>query len=304
MLKIVFMGTPMFAVPILEALISEYDVIAVITQPDKEVGRNKVLTASPVKECALKHGIKIFQPLKIRTDYQDIIDLKPDLIVTAAYGQIVGTKLLNAPVYRSINVHGSLLPLYRGGAPIQRSVMAGDKETGITIIYMEKGMDSGDILARKSMPILDNDTSGDVFNKLSLVGRDLIMETIPLLIEGKIEPEKQDETKVTFAYNLKKEEEELDFTKPAQQVYNHIRAFNPTPTCYMMFKGEPLKIYLAKVSNLTHDDECGKIINITKKTFCITCGDKTVLEILEVQPFGKKRMLASDFINGNLRKYL
>jgi len=160
MLKIVFMGTPSFSVPILEALIEKYDVIGVVTQPDKMVGRKKELQASPVKQCAIKHNIKVFQPIKIRQEYQDIVNLHPDLIVTAAYGQIVGMKLLNCPKYRSINVHASLLPLYRGGAPIHQAIKDGQKETGVTIMYMEKEMDAGDILSQRAIPIGEKDNCG------------------------------------------------------------------------------------------------------------------------------------------------
>ena len=182
MLRIVFMGTPEFSVPILEALIEKYEVIGVVTQPDKCVGRKKELVASPVKQCALAHNIKVFQPEKIRKEYEDIVALNPDLIVTAAYGQLVGMKLLNAPKYRSINVHASLLPKYRGGAPIHQAIKNGDKETGITIMYMEKEMDAGDILGVRKVKIEDSDTCGSMFNKLSLVGRDLLLETIDKLV--------------------------------------------------------------------------------------------------------------------------
>ena len=209
MLKIVFMGTPNFSVPILEALIEKYEVVGVVTQPDKEVGRKRILQPTPVKECALAHNVKVFQPKNIREEYQEIIDLNPDLIVTAAYGQIVGTKLLKYPKYKSINVHASLLPLYRGGAPIHKAIMDGQKETGVTIMYMEKKMDAGDILAQRSMPILDTDNCGLMFEKLSYLGRDLLIETIEKLIDGSIVPLKQDESKVTYAYNISKEEELL-----------------------------------------------------------------------------------------------
>ena len=206
MLKIVFMGTPTFSVPILEALIEKYDVIGVVTQPDKKVGRKQEIVYSPVKECALKHNIKVFQPVKIRTEYEEIMNLNPDIIITAAYGQLVGMKLLNSPKYRSINVHASLLPKYRGGAPIHEAIKNGEKETGVSIMYMEKAMDAGDILGVKKVPILDSDNCGTMFEKLSYAGRDLLMEVLPLLIDGKIEPIKQNEEDATFAYNVTKED--------------------------------------------------------------------------------------------------
>ena len=303
-LKIVFMGTPNFSVPILEALIEKYDVIGVVTQPDKEVGRKRILTPSPVKEVALKHNLKLFQPKRIRKEYKDILELNPDLIVTAAYGQIVGMELLNSPKYRSINVHGSLLPKYRGGAPIQRSILNGDLKTGITIMYMEKAMDAGDILSQRELPILDSDNNETLFEKMSLLGRDLLMETIPLLIEGKITPIKQNEELVTYAYNIEPSDEVLDFTKDARSIFNHIRALSPAPGAYFTLNDEKIKIFSSKLTDLTHNVKEGTIINVSKKGFMIACGNNTVLDILEVQQTGKKRMQARDFVNGALRKYL
>lgn len=303
-LRIVFMGTPQFSVPILEALINEYDVIGVVTQPDKEVGRKKILTPTPVKLCAIKHNIPVFQPKKIRKEYYEIKDLYPDIIITAAYGQIIGMELLDAPKYRSINVHGSLLPKYRGGAPIQRSIMNGDEYTGITIMYMEKGMDSGDILSQRKLKIEDSDNNETVFEKMSYLGRDLLLETLPLLIEGKITPIKQDESDVTYAYNILPEEELLDFTKEAKDVFNHIRALSPAPGAYFFLKGEKIKIYSSVVSELKHETEVGSIINVSKKGFMIACGNNSVLEILEIQQTGKNKISAREFANGALRKYL
>ena len=304
MLRIVFMGTPSFSVPILEALIKEYEVALVVTQPDKEVGRKKELTMSPVKECALKHNIPVFQPERIRADYQPIIDANPDLIVTAAFGQIIGTKVLNYPKYRSINVHASLLPKYRGGAPIHYSVINGDKETGVTIMYMEKAMDAGDILSQKAIPILEEDTTGSMFEKLSIVGRDLLMETIPALIKGEITPIKQNPEEVTFAYNITKEEECLDLNKDARSLFNQIRGLLPAPVAYMILKGDNIKVYNAKVSETTHNKEVGTILGKTKKYFTVACGNGTALDIYELQVSGKKRVLASDFVNGGLAKYM
>lgn len=304
MLRIVFMGTPAFSVPILEALIKEYEVIGVVTQPDKEVGRKKVITMSPVKECALKHNIPVFQPQKIRTEYQNIIELNPDLIVTAAYGQLIGMKLLNYPKYRSINVHASLLPKYRGGAPIHASIRNGDQKTGITIMYMEKGMDSGDILAQRSIPILPNDTGGTMFEKLSFLGRDLLMETIPLLINDQICPIKQNEDEVTFAYNVTKEEEKIDLAGSATDIYNQIRAYNPTPIAWLQLDDEIIKIYESRVSGIKHNAPVGKIIEVGKDYFTIACGNHTALDILKLQPAGKNPMSARDYCNGGLKKHL
>lgn len=303
-LKIVFMGTPEFAVPILEALIEKYQVIGVVTQPDKFVGRKQVLTMSPVKECAIKHHIPIFQPIKIRVDYEEIKNLNPDLIVTAAYGQLVGMELLDSPKYRSINVHGSLLPKYRGGSPIQTAIKNGETETGITIQYMEKGMDTGDILAMKAIPIENTDTSETLFAKLSIVGRDLLLETIPNLIDGKIIPIKQNEEDATFAYNIKKEEEALNLNKPAIELYNQIRAFIPSPVANLTLDDELIKIYASRVSTKTHNQTPGTIIDVAKDYFTIACGNNTALDILKLQPAGKKIMDARDYINGGLKKHL
>ena len=304
MLKIVFMGTPSFSVPILEALIKKYEVIGVVTQPDKLVGRKQIVTPSPVKECALKHNIKVFQPEKIRLEYEEIMNLNPDIIVTAAYGQIVGMKLLNSPKFRSINVHASLLPLYRGGAPIHKAIMDGQKETGISIMYMEKQMDAGDILAQRSIPILDSDNCGTMFEKLSYLGRDLLLETIEKLVNNEITPIKQNEEDATFAYNISKEEELIDFTKEAKDVFNHIRALNPNPIAYMLLGEEKVKVYDSVVTNLKHNYECGKIYLGEKSKVLVACGNNTVIELLSVQPSGKKVMSARDYANGALRKFL
>ncbi len=304
MLKIVFMGTPNFSVPILEALIGKHDVVGVVTQPDKEVGRKRILQPTPVKECAIAHNIKVLQPVNIREEYQEIMDLNPDIIITAAYGQIVGTKLLKYPKYKSINVHASLLPLYRGGAPIHKAIIDGKTETGVTIMYMEKKMDAGDILAQRSMPILDSDSCGSMFEKLSYLGRDLLLETLDDLIEGRIAPIKQDESKVTYAYNISKEEELLDFNKDARCVFNHIRGLNPFPGAYMNLKGEALKIYEANVVDFKHNKQNGEIFIVGKNKVYVACGNNTTIELITIKPSGKGLMKASDFANGGLKKYL
>ncbi|WP_373748247.1 methionyl-tRNA formyltransferase, partial [Jeotgalibaca porci] len=209
MKKIIFMGTPEFSVPILQALFdSEYEVIAVVTQPDRPVGRKRILTPPPVKELALKYTVPIFQPEKISgsEEMAALIALEADVIVTAAYGQFLPTKLLNAPKHRAINVHASLLPKYRGGAPVHYAIINGDKETGVSIMYMERKMDAGDVLSQRSIPITSSDDVQTMFNKLSTLGRDLLMETLPRLFTGDIHPVPQDESKVTFSPNISREE--------------------------------------------------------------------------------------------------
>lgn len=209
MKKIIFMGTPEFAVPILSNLAERYEVIAVVTQPDRPVGRKRILTPPPVKRKALELGIPIFQPEKLRSseELEALIRLQADLLVTAAYGQILPEKLLNAQKFGAINVHASLLPAYRGGAPIHYAVMNGDKETGVTIMYMVKQLDAGDMIAQRSIPITDEDDTGSMFDKLSDVGAKLLMETLPDFFEGKITAVPQDEAKVTFARNISREQE-------------------------------------------------------------------------------------------------
>ena len=270
--------------------------------------RKKELQKSPVKIYAESHNLKVFQPIKIREDYEDILNLNPDLIVTAAYGQIVGMKLLNSPRFKSINVHGSLLPKHRGGAPIQRAIMNGDKVTGITIMYMAKKMDAGDILAQKELPIEDTDTSSTLFEKMSLLGRDLLMETIPNLINGNITPVKQNEEDATFSYNIESSEEEIDFSKESIVIERTLRGLLNEPGMYFYFKGfidpnDRIKVYNATIGSSKHNQEEGTIVSVSKKYFTLACGNHTTLDIHEVQPVGKKRMKAVDFINGGLKKY-
>lgn len=304
MLKIIFMGTPEFSVPILEALHQKYDVVAVVTQPDKEVGRHRILTPSPVKKYAVEHNLRVYQPIAIKEEYENLINLNADLIVTAAYGQFVGTKLLYSPKYKAINCHASLLPKYRGGAPIHQAIKDGCEYTGVSIMYMEKKMDAGDVLNTVKVKIEDSDNCGTMFEKLSLAARDLLMETIPLLIEGKIIPVKQDESKATFAYNITNDEKVLDFTLPARSVFNHIRAYNPNPIAYFELKNDQIKVFDSVVVDETTTEKPGTILLHKKNRLMVACGDNTVLELLTIQPAGKKVMNARDFINGGLRKYL
>ena len=304
MLKIIFMGTPEFSVPILEALHNKYEVVAVVTQPDKEVGRHRVLTPTPVKKYAVEHDLTVYQPEHIKEEYENLIKLNADLIVTAAYGQFVGTKLLHSPKYKSINCHASLLPKYRGGAPIHQAIKDGCDYTGVSIMYMEKKMDAGDVINTVKVKIEDTDNCGTMFEKLSFAARDLLMETIPLLIEGKINPVKQDESEATFAYNIANEEKVLDFNKTARCVFNHIRAYNPNPIAYFELKGDQIKVFDSALVDEVTTESPGTILLHKKNRLMIACGEGTVLELLTIQPAGKKVMSARDFINGGLRKYL
>ena len=304
MLKIIFMGTPEFSVPILDALNNTYEVVAVVTQPDKEVGRHRVLTPSPVKKYAVEHNLPVYQPEYIKEEYENLINLNADLIVTAAYGQFVGTKLLYSPKYKAINCHASLLPKYRGGAPIHQAIKDGCEYTGVSIMYMEKKMDAGDVLNTVKVKIEENDNCGTMFEKLSYAAKDLLMETIPLLINGEIRPIKQNEEDATFAYNITNEEKVLDFNLPAREVFNHIRAYNPNPIAFFMLKGDQIKVYDSIEVCETTNELPGTILLHHKNRLLIACGNNTVLELLTLQPTGKKIMSARDFINGGLRKYL
>ncbi len=300
--NVIFMGTPEFSVPILEMLIKETNVIMVVTQPDALVGRKRVLTASPIKEAALKNNIEVFQPEKIRTDFEHILEAKPDIIITCAYGQIIPKELLDTPKYKAINVHASLLPKLRGGAPIQRAIMNGYKETGITVMYMAPGMDDGDIICEKSITINDEDNFGIIHDKLSILGRDLLLETLPKIFEGNINRTKQDPLEVTFAYIIKREDEHIDFNKSSIEVHNHIRSLYPSPIGYAVLNGEIIKICESKVGNEVNG-KIGEITNIYEDAIGVKTNDKEIL-ITKVKPSGKKEMTAKEYINGKRKENL
>ena len=295
-IKIVFMGTPTFSVPVLEALINNYNVVGVVTQPDKEVGRKKELVFSPVKEVAIKHNIKVLQPIKIRLDYSDVLALEPDMIITCAYGQIIPKEILDYPKYGCINVHGSLLPKYRGGAPIERSIMNGDKETGITIMHMDEGMDSGDIIVEESISIDKDEHIDSLRERLSILGRDLLIKTLPSILDGTAPRIKQNEEEVTFAKIIKKEDELLDFNDNTINVYNKIRALSPVPGPYTILDNKRLKIYNSRIGTSTKGT-VGEIINIYKDGIGIRTSDGELI-ITDIQEEGKKRMLCSSYLNG------
>lgn len=302
MKKVVFMGTPQFSVPILEAIIQDQtiELIAVVTQPDRKVGRKQKLTASPIKKLALKHDIEVLQPEKISgsPEMEQIIEMKPDLIITAAYGQFVPTKLLYAPTYRSINVHASLLPKYRGAAPIHYAILNGDEETGITIMYMEKVMDAGDIISQKSIVITDEDTTGSMFEKLSILGRDLLMETLPSIFSEENESIKQDEDKVTYSPMISKEQEKIDWNKSGREIFNHIRALNPAPGAYTLLDDERFKIWKAEITVEKTDKNPGQIVKATQDALYVAGGDGSVLSLVEVQPAGRQRLSVEDYLIG------
>ncbi len=294
--RVVFMGTPDFAVPVLEELIKSTNVVLVVTQPDKPVGRSGEVKFTPIKEVAVKNGIEVFQPIKIRNDYEVILNANPDIIITCAYGQIIPKELLDLPKYGAVNVHASLLPKLRGGAPLHKAIMMGEEETGITIMYMDEKMDNGDIISQEKTPILDSDNVGKIHDRLSVMGAKLLIKTLPSIFEGTNERIKQNEEEVTYAYNVTREEEKIDFNKTAREVFNHIRGLYPYPVGYSVLNGNVIKILESKLSLSTKGNP-GEITDINNDGIVVRCADKSVV-ITRVKPSGKKEMSAKDFVNG------
>ncbi len=296
-MKVIFMGTPDFAVPVLEGLIENYEVILVVSQPDKRVGRKQELKNTPIKEVALKHNIPVFQPIKIREDYDEIIKLNPDIIVTCAYGQIIPKVILDCPKLGCINVHASLLPKLRGGAPIHKAIIDGYKTTGITIMYMDVKMDDGDIISQKEIEILDSDNLESLHDKLSVLGKELLLETLPSIISGTNERIKQDEAEVTFAYNIKREEEHIDFNKSTREVFNLIRGLSPVPGANAILFDNEMKIYDSIISDKEYKGINGEIVDITKQGIVVKTNDGSII-ITKIKPFGKKMMDSNSYVNG------
>ncbi len=296
-LKVVFMGTPDFSVPVLKGLIDNYNVVGVVTQPDKEVGRHKELSFSPIKKLALEHNIKVVQPEKVRIEFNDILKLEPDIIITCAYGQIIPVEILDYPKFGCINVHASLLPKYRGGAPIHHAIINGEKETGITIMYMAPGMDDGDIISQEKVEIKENETLGELHDVLSNLGAKLLLETLPSIINGTNKRIKQDESKVTFAKIIKKEDEIIDFNDKALNVHNKIRGLSPFPGAYGVLNNKRIKIYKTKVIKDSSNTEPGTIIKVEKDGIYVKTKDNAIV-IEELKIEGKKLMSVKEFLNG------
>ena len=295
-LQIVFMGTPEFAVPVLQGLLDNYKVRAVVTQPDRK-GNHGQINISPVKKLAQDKAILVLQPEKIKEDYQEIINLKPDLIVTCAYGQIIPKELIECPRLGCINVHASLLPKLRGGAPIHKAIIEGHSKTGITIMYMNTKMDEGDIITQEEIPILDTDTASLLHDKLSILGKELLLKTLPSIINGTNSRIKQDSTQATYAFTLKKEDEKLNFNKTARQIYNQIRGLNSWPGAYCIFEGKILKVWDSFITENYPIGFNGEITAIYKEGIGVKVSNgEIVLKI--VQPEGKNKMDAISFING------
>lgn len=302
-MKIVFMGTPAFAVPSLQMLVEEgYDVVAVVTQPDRPQGRKKTLVPTPVKEAALSLGLPVLQPERLRRPegVAELAAFEPDLIVTAAYGQILPKSVLDLPANGCVNVHGSLLPKYRGGAPIQRCIINGEAVTGVTLMYMAEGLDTGDMISRVEVPIEEDDTSGVLFEKLSLAGRDLLKAEMPRLVTGRLQATPQDDSQATYAPNLSREDERIDWNASSHDIYNRIRGLVPFSGGFTLWNGETFKIWAAakpEEKGTGGTAAPGTVLAVTGQGLEVKTGDGSVL-LTSVQPAGKKIMSAADFSRG------
>ena len=296
--RVIFMGTPTFSVPILDALIKNYKVKAVVTQPDKQVGRSGKIAKPPVKIVAEENNILVIQLDKLKEQYEQIIELDPDLIVTCAYGQILPKELLDYPKYGCINVHASLLPKLRGGAPIHRAIIEGHSKSGITIMYMAPGMDDGDIISQKEVEITDTDTASSLHDKLSKLGSELLIETLPSIIEGTNKRTKQEDSLVTFAPIIKPKDEKIDFSKTTREIYNQIRGLNSFPGAYFMLEGKRFKVWESIMSDDSfHNSLEGEIVKLYKEGIGIKTHNGVII-LTVIQPEGKGKMKASDYING------
>jgi methionyl-tRNA formyltransferase len=295
--RIVFMGSPDFAVPALRALSSLYLVVGVVTQPDRPAGRGRIMKPPAVKEAALQLGLPILQPEKLRQPeaMQQLRDWAPDLIVVAAFGQILRPELLDLPKYGCINIHGSLLPRWRGAAPIQTAILAGDVETGVTIMKMDPGVDTGAILSRCSIPIAPEDTAGTLFEKLAPLGADLLLETLPRYLSGELQPQPQPADGITYAPMLKKEAGWLDFSQPAVALERRVRAFTPWPGTWFEWNGSPLKVLHARVSA---EISLGAGSRLIIEAYPAIGTVEGILILEEVQPAGKKPMSGKAFLAG------
>ena len=299
MSKVIFMGTPDFSTKVLEMLIAEHDVIAVVTQPDRPVGRKRVLTPPPVKEVAIKHGLPVYQPEKLAqsSELEQLIDLEADLIVTAAFGQILPESLLNAPKLGAINVHASLLPKYRGGAPIHQAIMDGQTETGISIMYMVKRLDAGDIISQQAIEIEHQDDVGTMHDKLSFLGAELLKETLPSIINGTNNRITQNESEASFATNISREQEKIDWYQSAEVIYNHIRGLSPWPVAYTVMDDGNMKVYASRIEK-GKTGEPGTVFETTKKAIIVATGSDDAIALTDIQVAGKKRMLTANYLSG------
>ena len=294
------MGTPAFSVPVLDGLVEKgYEVLAVVTQPDRAVGRKKEIKMTPVKAAALRHKLPVYQPEKISgsDEMAELMTLGADIIVTAAFGQFLPERLLNS-VKHAVNVHASLLPKYRGGAPVHYAIIKGDKEAGVTIMEMVKKMDAGDMISQRAIPITDADNVGTMFEKLSLVGRELLLDTLPDYLAGNITPQPQDESQVTFSPNITPEEERIDWQLSARDIFNQVRGMSPWPVAHTIWQGTRFKLHEVVLADLNHvEGTPGQVIEKTKKSLVIATKEGAV-SLTIVQPTGKPKMPIQDFLNG------
>lgn len=301
-MKVIFLGTPDFAVPSLEALLkSDHEVLAVVCQPDRRVGRDQKLTFPPVKEIALKHGVKVLQYEKIRLEgVDDLKSLAPDIMVSCAFGQILSQDIIDIAPHGIINVHGSLLPKYRGAAPIQQSVIDGETETGVTIMQTEKGIDTGDILSVSKTPIGERETAGELFDRLSVIGANLLIETLDKIENGEIVPVKQDDSKATHVSMIKKEDGLIAWNDSAKNIFNKVRGMNPWPVAFTKLNGKTLKIYSSTIVDFCSDNNVisGSVVSADANNgFIVNTGDG-YLRLDEIQLEGSKRLSAHDFLLG------
>ncbi|MBQ3150722.1 MAG: methionyl-tRNA formyltransferase [Clostridia bacterium] len=299
-MRIVFMGTPDFAVPCLDRLVSDgHEVVGVFTQPDKPKGRGNKMTMPPVKEKALEYGIEVFQPRSMRDgEALEILKrLNPELVVVTAFGKILPAEILNEPKYGCINIHASLLPRYRGAAPIQWSVINGESETGVTSMQMDVGLDTGDMLISESVPISQEDTAETVHDRLSVLGGEVLSKTVDALIKGELQPKKQDDSASNYAPVLTKELSPIDFTQSAQSIHNKIRGLYPWPSASTVINDKRLKIHSARVAEDT-TEKPGTVVSVGDR-LTVSCGDGKCIEFLTVQAEGKKAMSAQDYMRGN-----
>ena len=298
-MRIVFMGTPDFSVNVLQGLIDNYkdDIVGVVSQPDRKVGRHQELKNTPVKDLALKYNILVLQPTNIKEEYDKVLELNPDIIITCAYGQIIPKAILDYPKYGCINVHASLLPKLRGGAPIHHALIDGYDKTGITIMYMDSKMDAGDIIKQKETEITDKDNLESLHDRLSIIGKDLLLEVLPSIIDGTNNRIKQNLDEVTFGYNITREEEHIDFNRSTREIFNHIRGLCPFPSSYAMLDDVEVKIYDSYIGNKKYAATPGEICHIYKDGLGVCTRDGEII-ITDIKISGKKRMKVKDYLNG------
>ncbi len=296
-MNVIFVGTAPLGVPTLQALAQTHKILAVVTQPDRPAGRGLPLTPPPIKRAALELGLPVYQPEKINHEIEFIKTLQPDVIVVVAFGQFLSQRLLKIPKYGCINLHASLLPKYRGAAPIQWAIINGETVTGLTTFLLNEEMDAGDILLQERVPISDEDTAGTLHDKLAQLGPDLVLRTLEGLEKGTLTPRPQDHSQATFAPKIESALGHIDWTQPARTIFNLIRGLNPTPGAYTFWEGQRLKLFFGRVVPSSASAAPGQVIAVGASGPLVQCGHDA-LELTEVQPAGKRRMSGRDFVNG------